>query len=292
MKVIYQKQWEFLKRNFESGNLAHAFLFSGQDVDLIISFVKEFIKLINCLSPNYNGRQNQGIGKAVEAPNKCQNCKMIENGIFTDLIVIKSADSPSSKKNEKDMMEISVEQVRDAQSFLSYKAYYGNFKLLIIENADRMNVEAQSAFLKTLEEPKGKTIMFLITSKADLLLPTIFSRCQQLKFLGKATDDKLGSDQKVMNDLKRVLSSDLAEKFNFIKNTNLEEENFNNILHGLQNYWRNELLNKIGLGGKTETDYSVEKIKNIIRLIDKISYQANLYNINQKLALEIILIES
>ena len=217
---------------------------------------------------------------------------MIEGGIFTDLMVIKSSDSPSSKKNEKDMMEISIEQVRDSQNFLSFKSYYGNFKAVVVNNADRMTKDAQSCFLKTLEEPKGKTVIVLITSNPDLLLPTINSRCQQIKFSNDLKSVMSIEDQKILQDLSRVINLDLAEKFNYAKNINLEEGNFNKILSMLQSYFRNELLSKLGIGEYSQKSYSIEKLKKIIKLIDKINHQSNTYNINQKLALEIILIES
>ena len=277
--IFYSKQWDFLNKNFESESLAHAFLFSGKDVNLVEKFTKEFTKLINCLSDK-------------KPCSKCQNCKMIEGGIFTDLMVIKSSDSPSSKKNEKDMMEISIEQVRDSQNFLSFKSYYGNFKAVVVNNADRMTKDAQSCFLKTLEEPKGKTVIVLITSNPDLLLPTINSRCQQIKFSNDLKSVMSIEDQKILQDLSRVINLDLAEKFNYAKNINLEEGNFNKILSMLQSYFRNELLSKLGIGEYSQKSYSIEKLKKIIKLIDKINHQSNTYNINQKLALEIILIES
>ena len=58
----------------------------------------------------------------------------------------------------------------------------GNFKVCIIEQADKMTIQASNAFLKTLEEPPEDTIIILTTSKPNSLLPTIISRCQQLPF--------------------------------------------------------------------------------------------------------------
>lgn len=275
---VYQKQWDFLNKNFESESLAHAFLFSGKDVNSIENFTKEFTKLINCLSDK-------------KPCSQCQNCNMIEGGIFTDLMVITSADSLSSKKNEKDMMEISIEQIRDAQSFLSFKSYYGNCKSVVVYDADRMTHDAQSCFLKTLEEPKGRTSIILITSNPDLLLPTIASRCQQIKFFNHSKSVISLEDQKIVQDVNRMITLDLAEKFNYAKNINLEEGNFSNILNILQSYFRNELLSKLGIGEYSQKSYSIEKLKKIIKLIDTIHYQSNKYHINQKLALEIILIE-
>ncbi len=269
--MSYQKQWGFLKRNFEGGNLAHAFLFSGQDIASIKNFTREFIKEINLAMP--------------------QADRMIDLGIFPDLLVVKSSDSPSSIKNEKDMMEISIEQVRDAQGFLSLKSYYGGFKSVIIENAERMTKEAQNCFLKTLEEPSGKTIIFLITSKPDFLLPTIFSRCQQFKFFKRGSEDILSEDKKFFEDITRVIKMDLAEKFAYSKNINLEGDNFSKILRNLEKYFRQRLLAKIGLPKYGGGNHTLEKLKKILKLIESLSYQSSMYNINQKMALEILLLE-
>ena len=151
----YPKQWEFLKNKFEAGptagGLAHAYLFSGQDEAGVKSFVQEFVALV-C-----------GLKKGVTQ--------------YIDLLVVKSENSDSSLKNEKDMMEIDIDQIRAVQQFLSYKSYYGGYKIVIIENAQRMNAQAQNCFLKSLEEPKGKTLIILQSANPEFLLPTIFSRC-------------------------------------------------------------------------------------------------------------------
>ncbi len=277
----YQKQWNFLKDKFESGKLSHAYLFSGKDEEAIKYFAKNFAKVINCL------------GK--EKPcNECQNCKMIEKVIFADLLIIKSADSPSSIKNGKDMMEISIEQIRDAQDFLSLKSYYRSYKTVIIYDAERMNLEAQDCFLKNLEEPKGNTLIMLISSKPDLLLPTIFSRCQQIKFFSNSTHDYSKEETAILQSLLKIINSNLAEKFKFAKSFNVEGENLNRVLVLLQNYFRNLMLAKIGAIEKQQypiEQYSVSKIKSILALIENINHQLSISNVNPKLALEIVLME-
>ncbi len=283
----YKKQWEFLKNKFEAGQLAHAYLLSGRDVESVQFFAKEFVKLVNCLP---TGDHSQGD-------------KMIDKENFPDLKIVKSINSESSVKNEKDMMSIEIKQIREVQNFLSYKSYYGSFKSVIIENAERMTLEAQNCFLKNLEEPKGKTIIFLISSKSEMLLPTIFSRCQSIFFKNSRTDAELYADLRgndAMRDLLNVINLDLSEKFKYTKAVNLEGDNFNKILNGLQRHFRNLLLAKIGVEcdanilmhtNNTNNDYSIEKLKKIIRLIDDLNYQSNISNINNKLALEVILLE-
>jgi DNA polymerase-3 subunit delta' len=72
--------------------------------------------------------------------------------------------------------------MRDIQRELSLRPYEAPRKACIVEPADRMNPNSANSFLKTLEEPPGNAIIILITENADLLLPTIRSRCQVVRF--------------------------------------------------------------------------------------------------------------
>ena len=155
----YKKQWEFLRNKFKAGQLAHAYLLSGREEAGREVFAKEFIKYLNC-----SERKDTSC-------KKCANCKMIEQNRFPDLLIVSAA-------NKKDFLygdggEIKVKQIREAQKFLSYKPYHGFLKAVIIDGVENMNQEAQNCFLKTLEEPKGNTLLFLITKSKDMLLSTI-----------------------------------------------------------------------------------------------------------------------
>lgn len=310
--IGHQKQWDFLKNKFESGKLGHAYLFSGESQLGKRTFAKEFVKLINCQE------------KKEKPCQKCQNCKMIEGERFPDLFTIKNNGQ-----------EITIDKAREAQNFLSYKSYYGSFKSVIIDEAEKMNQEAQSCFLKTVEEPKGKTIIIFVSLRPEALLPTIFSRCQPIKFflarkgliedylknqgvgkdkaetLALASEGKPGramelffnqgiieKEKKLLNQLSEIINSSLAEKFQYVKKLELENNELNEILAVLIKYFREILFLKTGagLGQKIQapiplTDYSLQKIKKNIELIDYIQRQASVYNINPKLALEYILAE-
>jgi len=250
----YKKQWEFLKGKFEAGQLGHAYIFSGQDMEGLKAFTKDFVQSISCK--------------------------------FPDVMTISSSNSKSSLRDNEDKQEIDISLIREAQHFLSYKSYYGGYKTVIIEHAERMNLEAQNCFLKNLEEPKGDTVIMLLSSKPEMLLPTITSRCQRIKFLGGASPQA-----QLPQNVSNILNLDLAEKFKFAKAANLDGVNFQNMLQGLQQHFRNLLLAKLGIGKAPENNYSLEKLKKIIRLIETISHNSLIYNSSPKLALEIILLE-
>ena len=275
------KQWNFLTEKFESDQLSHAYLLSGPEGVDTFSFAKKFIQLINCLPAQ------AGLDRKKEACKKCQNCRMIEQETFPDLLTVRSSQSDSSQKNEKDMMEIEVKQIRDTQHFLSYKSYYGSFKAVVIEHAERMTREAQNCFLKTLEEPKGKTIIFLLTTKPSLLLQTIFSRCQEVRFFHQGTYDLSKEETAEFKGLENILQGSLAEKFKYAKTANIEGEQFDKLLGTLRKHFRQQLIKEVG----DNNGEAIKKSKKLIELIENISHQKDISNINNKLALELILME-
>ena len=263
------------------------------------TFAVEFVKYINCLN-----RLNQPATTSSPAGEwcggKCVNCQMIEKNSFPDLLIVKSANSTSSIKNEKDSLEIDIGQIRAAQNFLSYKSYYGSFKSVIIDDAERMNIDAQDCFLKNLEEPKGKTLLILISSKPDMLLPTVVSRCQTLKLLRPKdlplNSERLKKDQEILKDLMSVINSDFSEKFKYVKSIDFDQQDPNEILEAMQRYLRHLLLLETGVEKiKSDVpalrDCSIQKIKKIINLIDDVNNRLLFTNANPKLALEILLME-
>ncbi len=78
--------------------------------------------------------------------------------------------------------EIRKESILMLQQNLDLSIHEANYRICIIENADQMNISTANAFLKTLEEPPQKTIIFLLTDRISMILPTILSRCQSVYF--------------------------------------------------------------------------------------------------------------
>ncbi|MEK7658543.1 MAG: hypothetical protein AAB352_01600 [Patescibacteria group bacterium] len=300
MLVGHSKQWEFLKKKLEQNQLSHAYLFSGQNGIGKKTFVIEFVKYINCLAsqkPRLGGAEAGQINAKIPCQ-KCANCLMIEKNSFPDLTVL----SPNGK-DEKfgDGGEIKISRIREAQNFLSYKSYYGSFKSVIIDCAESMNQEAQSCLLKTLEEPKGKTLIFLISSRPEIILPTIFSRCQQIKFFwGKNLPENLEKkeiEKEILNSLIPVLNSNLSEKFKFVKSIDAEKQKIEDIIKVAQKYLRHLLLAKIGIEKFDVKDgvfakYSIGDLKRVLNLAEAINRELTFTNASPKLALEILLMET
>ena len=102
----------------------------------------------------------------------CPSCARIARRVHADVLLIEPGETGAIK----------IDQVRDAIERTAYRPFEGRRRVVIVDGADAMNVEAQNALLKTLEEPPAASTFVLVTSKPDVLLPTVRSRCQRLRF--------------------------------------------------------------------------------------------------------------
>jgi DNA polymerase-3 subunit delta' len=115
-----------------------------------------------------------------DACGQCAACTRIARGVHADVLIVEPGDTGSIK----------VDQVRDAIERTGYRPFEGRRRVIIIDDADAMLGEAQNALLKTLEEPPPASMFVLVTSRPDVLLPTVLSRCQRLRFGRLATNGR------------------------------------------------------------------------------------------------------
>ena len=107
-----------------------------------------------------------------DACGACPACRRILRGVHADILVIEPGDSGAIK----------IEQVRDAVERAGYRPFEGRRRVVIVDNAEALGIPAQDAILKTLEEPPPASVFVLITDRPDVLLPTVRSRCQRMRF--------------------------------------------------------------------------------------------------------------
>jgi DNA polymerase-3 subunit delta' len=152
MNIIgHQRILEFLERSLKTGKISHAYLFYGPE-NLGKSLVAEyFARLLLGISQNDNS----------------------ELSLHQDFISL----APLSGKTN-----ISIDQIRELQKTLLLRPILSSFKVAILDGAEKMTDEAANSFLKFLEEPPSYVVLILIVSKLHRLPPTIFSRCQIIKF--------------------------------------------------------------------------------------------------------------
>lgn len=161
-----------LQRSLQRGRLGHAYLFSGADLGQLEALARTLAKTLNCQQPE---RAN---GLAVDCCDECPICRKIENEAHGDMHWVR----PESKSRI-----ISVDQMRDLMREIQLKPNDAEFKVAVIGAADRLNVQAANAFLKTLEEPPSKSVLILLTTEPGRILETILSRCLRLNFGGEST---------------------------------------------------------------------------------------------------------
>jgi DNA polymerase III subunit delta' len=150
-----------LARSIARGSLPPSLLFTGPEGVGKKLVARAVAGALNCLSP----REGDACGT-------CAACRRIEKGTHPDVITIEPEDSGSIK----------IDQVRPAIAATAYRPFEGRHRVVIVDEADRLGVEAENSLLKSLEEPPPASVFILVTSRPEMLLPTIRSRCSQLRF--------------------------------------------------------------------------------------------------------------
>lgn len=152
---------EVLRRSLRRGKTAHSYLFEGIPG---CGRKKTAVTLIQALFCTALPDDACGV---------CPSCRKIDGGNHPDIHLI----SPLPDKRD-----ISIEQLREMQHIMSLRPYEAPRKACIIDPAERMSVSAANSLLKTLEEPPGNALIILLTENAGMLLPTVRSRCQLVRF--------------------------------------------------------------------------------------------------------------
>jgi DNA polymerase-3 subunit delta' len=150
-----------LRNALRNGRLAHAYLFLGPEGVGKRLTALTLAKAMNCKSPP----------EPADSCERCPSCVKVNSSNHADVILL-----------EPEGEVIKIDQVRDMQKRLRYHPLEGGRRACLIDAADRLNDAASNALLKTLEEPPDETHLILISSRPHLLLPTILSRCQWVKF--------------------------------------------------------------------------------------------------------------
>jgi DNA polymerase-3 subunit delta' len=172
-----QRVKDLLKRILESHRVPGALLFSGEEGIGKRLFALELAKALNCTAPN-----------GVAACNQCRSCRRIPHINFPtsndkdDLRKIFWTDHPDVGFVQPPGRVFHVIQMREIEREANYRPFEGKARVFLIDDADRFNDASANALLKILEEPPRTSHLILITSRPAVLLPTIRSRCQVVRF--------------------------------------------------------------------------------------------------------------
>jgi DNA polymerase-3 subunit delta' len=161
-----------LQRAYAQNRLHHAYLFYGPDGIGKRKSAFALASLLLCKSKIYSDLQGY------DSCGQCGGCIRLQAGTHPDFIYIERALNSKGVPGQA----IKINQIREMQKKLSYQAYEGGRRVICIEEADRLNLATANALLKTLEEPGVDTHFILLTHRVNLILPTISSRCQKVRF--------------------------------------------------------------------------------------------------------------
>lgn len=173
MSFRYERARELIERSAEKGRLAHAYLLMG---------------------PTGSGKERLamhmiGLANPEERLLPPESLEDLRSG-FVSIV------SPESKTRK-----ITVDAIRAVEHTLQMAAPAGVTKFAVIRDADRMGDSASNAFLKTLEEPPPSSRVLLLTSRPEMLLETILSRCIRVPLAGRVVPETIGEGLRGFLDL-------------------------------------------------------------------------------------------
>ena len=176
---------EILKNQIKTGNLGHAYLFSGIRGTGKTSCAKIFARAVNCLNP-----------KDGNPCNECENCKMILNDKALEVVEM---DAASNRR---------IDDIRELKEKVIYPPQIVKYKVYIIDEAHMITNEGFNALLKILEEPPKHLIFILATTEIDKLPDTIISRCQRFEFKRIHNLDIVENIKYILNNLNVEVEED------------------------------------------------------------------------------------
>lgn len=176
--IVGQKQaLSILQGTIRKDRTPSSFMFSGdRGIGKHLAAVN-YAKTVNCLQPQDS-----------DCCDRCASCRKIEAGIHPDVIMVslenveKTLSLKPKESKDANRYEYPIEAIRKIEEFIYLKTFEGDKKVLIVDDADAMNISAANAFLKTLEEPPSDSLIILVTSEAGSLPDTIRSRCTNVVF--------------------------------------------------------------------------------------------------------------
>jgi len=205
--ISHERSKKILQKSILENKVAGAYLFWGIEGIGKSAVAIEFAKTLNCQNPIINEN-------SISACDNCRSCKQFANLTHPNLHLIfslppaknaENTDNTISKLSDEQIelireqllaksqniyhkisipnaTQIKINAIRELKRNLTMTSNILGWRVALIFNAEEMTTEAANAFLKTLEEPHERTTIILISSKKEMLLQTIVSRCQQVYF--------------------------------------------------------------------------------------------------------------
>lgn len=158
----HRRVWGQLQQARQKDSLPHALLFQGEEGCGNEDFIRGLAQGLLCSNPTPSGH----------ACLQCKSCQVFAAQAHPDFMQVTV---------QEERQAILIEQIRELNYFLGLSRSYSHKRVVIITPAEHMNVNAANSLLKSLEEPAENTHILLLTAHSGQLLPTIRSRCQQIR---------------------------------------------------------------------------------------------------------------
>ena len=147
---------EHLQNAISMGKVSHAYIINGPQLSGKMMIAEAFARALQCEKEGTDGC------------GECKSCHQADDHNHPDIIYV-SHEKPNN---------ISVDDIRtQLNNDIVIKPYSSKYKIYIVDEAEKMNQQAQNALLKTIEEPPSYAVIMLLTTNADSFLQTIRSRC-------------------------------------------------------------------------------------------------------------------
>ncbi|MEA3475881.1 MAG: DNA polymerase III subunit delta' [Candidatus Cloacimonadota bacterium] len=266
-----------LKQLISAGKVAQSYLFYGPEGVGKLTTAFELAKAVNC--PNQ---------KNYDSCDNCPSCHKIDHFSHPDVDFVfptpkfDITDEGQYKKESEQIQvqkfieqlkatpycryqfskatSIHIDTIRNIERKILFRPNEGNYRVIIMADADKMTRSAANAFLKTLEEPPLYAIIILTTTKLSALLPTIVSRCQKIRFNAVTTEiikhhlkEKYNIESKQAEIIARISNGNMAKAILMAQDQQIETRNMalnfvdfilNKDLEGIYNFSENFKQNR------------------------------------------------
>lgn len=192
--VGHERAVGLLRRAQTLGPLHHAYLITGPSGVGKSTLARAFARTLNCT------RQGEPCRVGGENGALCRSCRLILRGLHPDVRTIEL---------EADRSKISFKDIEALQADASLRAMEARYKVYLILDAERLSATAANQLLKTLEEPPVGVMLVLTAQEGEALLPTIVSRCQQIR-LARVPMEAIAALLEARHGLERSRAQELA----------------------------------------------------------------------------------
>ena len=164
----YEDYFKSFDEMYENNRLPNTMLLSGAKGLGKSTFIYHFINYLLSKDEKYKYDKSKF---SIDQNNS--SYKLIQNGIHTNFFLLDAINYDES---------IKIRQIRRLLLFLNKSTYYKDLKIVLLDNAEYLNINSSNALLKAIEEPSENTFFFVINNNSQKILRTIKSRCIDFKF--------------------------------------------------------------------------------------------------------------